>query len=128
MIERTCARQKRETGEEYLERMCEDAAEDADNTRRAQRDLGPGDWTLWNCEQINPELARKLKAEHEQFLKDHPIQPHYYAGSSLESDLDEMRTQQEMMQSDIEEMQQKHETELEDLRQQLEMERAYPRY
>jgi hypothetical protein len=77
MIERSCKQQKKETPTEYLARMCEDAAED-------MRGDG-GDsfaWEEWNCEQLNPELGRKLNAEHEKFLKDHPIQHYYGSGSS----------------------------------------------
>jgi hypothetical protein len=72
MIDRSCKEQKKETSAQYLARMCEDTAEDV-------RGGGEFEWEEWNCEQLNPELGRKLKAEHEKFLADHPIQ-HY--GSS----------------------------------------------
>jgi hypothetical protein len=74
MVDRSCKEQKKETSAQYLARMCEDAAEDV-------RGGGEFEWEEWNCEQLNPELGRKLKAEHETFLKDHPIR-HYY-GSGL---------------------------------------------
>ena len=73
MIERSCKEQKNETSTPYLARMCEDAAEDVRG--------GEFEWEEWNCEQLKPELGRKLKAEHEKFLADHSIQ-HYYGGSS----------------------------------------------
>ena len=73
MIEQSCKEQKKETSAQYLARMCEDAAEDVRG--------GEFEWEEWNCEQLNPELGRKLKAEHEKFLADHSIQ-HYYGGSS----------------------------------------------
>jgi hypothetical protein len=72
MIDRSCKEQKKETSAQYLARMCEDTAEDV-------RGGGEFEWEEWNCEQLNPELGRKLKAEHEKFLKDHPI--HYYGSS-----------------------------------------------
>jgi len=74
MIERSCKEQKNETSTPYLARMCEDAAEDVRG--------GEFEWEEWNCEQLKPELGRKLKAEHEKFLKDHPIQHYYGSGSS----------------------------------------------
>ena len=74
MIEQSCKEQKKETSAQYLARMCEDAAEDVRG--------GEFEWEEWNCEQLNPELGRKLKAEHEKFLKDHPIQHYYGSGSS----------------------------------------------
>src|SRR6516162_10806787 len=62
MIDRSCKEQKKETSAEYLARMCEDTAEDV------RGDGGDSfAWEEWNCEQLNPELGRKLKAEHEKF-------------------------------------------------------------
>ena len=75
MIDRSCKEQKKETSAQYLARMCQDTAEDV-------RGGGEFEWEEWNCEQLNPELGRKLKAEHEKFLKDHPIQHYYGSGSS----------------------------------------------
>jgi hypothetical protein len=75
MIERSCQTQTKETPTEYLARMCEDTAEDV--TKYGEGDFS---WEEWQCEQLNPELGRKLKAEHDKYLADHPIQPYYYAG------------------------------------------------
>jgi hypothetical protein len=68
---------KKETSAEYLRRICKDAA------AGVARSGGEAEFSydVWNCEQQNPELARTLKAEHENFLANQPIQ-HYYGGGS----------------------------------------------
>ena len=75
---------KKETSAEYLRRMCNDAAA---GVARAGAE-SEFSYDVWNCEQENPELARTLKAVHENFLANQPIQQHYYGGGSAVSGSD----------------------------------------
>lgn len=68
---------KNETGQEFLVRMCKDAANEA-----AHEFDGSFEMDDWYCEQQNPQLARKLKAEYEKFLT---ARPTYYGSGSYEA-------------------------------------------